>query len=114
MNLDHTHNLIVTIVRRGWADRIVDASRAAGAEGGTIVYGRGTGIHEGKTLFGLHVDPEKELILTAVPREITGRVLAAIVEAGQLDRPATGVAFVLELSKVAGIVHLERKLRDTD
>lgn len=38
-NLD----LIVTIIPKGESEKIVTASKRAGAEGGTILYGRGTG-----------------------------------------------------------------------
>jgi hypothetical protein len=33
-------------------------------------------------------------------------VLQAIIKAGQLERPGTGIAFVLDVSQVAGIIHL--------
>lgn len=101
-NLD----LIVTIVAKGQAEKIVRASKKAGAEGGTILYGRGTGIREHKKLFGLSIEPEKEIVLTLVPDTKTDQVLEAVVEAGQLDRPGTGVGFVLDARKVIGINHL--------
>jgi nitrogen regulatory protein P-II 1 len=101
-------DLIVTIIKKGYAERIIEASREAGAEGATIMFGRGTGVHEQKKLLGIPIEPEKEIIFTVVPAEISGRVLEAIIKAGKLERPATGIAFVLELKKVAGVVHLLR------
>ncbi|MEM5788882.1 MAG: P-II family nitrogen regulator [Syntrophobacteraceae bacterium] len=100
------YDLIVTIVNRGYADKAMKASKEAGAEGGTIFFGRGAGIHETKRLLGIPIEPEKEIVLTAVPEEITEKVLAAIIDAVNLNRPGTGVAFVIELKKVAGICHL--------
>ncbi len=99
-------DLIVTVVPKGTAENIVKASKKAGAEGGTILFGRGTGVHETKTMLGIPIEPEKEIILTAVPGSRTKKVLEAIVEAGELDKPGTGIAFVLELKTVAGICHL--------
>jgi nitrogen regulatory protein PII len=99
-------DLIVTIVPKGQAEKIVRASKKAGAEGGTVLYGRGTGIREHKTLFGLSIEPEKEIVLTLVPDTKTDRVLEAVVEAGQLDRPGTGIGFVLDARKIVGINHL--------
>ena len=104
--MEHEHDLIVTIVRKGWAERVVRASKAAGAEGATVVLGRGTGIHEQKMLLGIPIEPEKELILTIIQRYKTEEVLDAIIEAGELEKPATGIAFVLEVKKAVGIVHL--------
>ena len=102
----HEYDLIVTIVNRGFAERIVKASKEAGAEGGTIFFGRGTGIHETRKLLGIPIEPEKEIVLTAVPEKITGKVLSAIIEAGKLNQPGTGIAFVIELKKIAGICHM--------
>lgn len=34
-------NLIVTIVKKGWSEKVIHASREAGASGGTILMGRG-------------------------------------------------------------------------
>jgi len=99
-------DLIITIINKGWADEIVEAARSAGAEGGTVLYGRGTGVHERKSFFGILIEPEKEVVLTLIRRECTQSVLQAIIKAGQLERPGTGIAFVLDVSQVAGIIHL--------
>ncbi|MBM3284596.1 MAG: P-II family nitrogen regulator [Candidatus Aminicenantes bacterium] len=104
-----SYDLIVTIVNMGSSEKIIKASKEAGAEGGTIILGRGTGIHEKKTLLGIPIEPEKEIVLTAVPRSRTERVLAAIVKGGELDKPGTGIAFVLELKEIEGICHLLMK-----
>ncbi len=106
MESQSEYDLIVTVVNRGFSESIVKASKKAGAEGGTIFFGRGTGIHETKKLLGIPIQPEKEIVLTAVPREITDKVLAAIIEGGKLNQPGTGIAFVIELKKIAGICHL--------
>jgi nitrogen regulatory protein PII len=106
MNPEDVHyDLIVTIVPKGLAEKPLRASQQAGAEGGTVLYGRGAGIHEKRKILGVPIEPEKEILLTAVPRVLTERVLAAIVEAAHLDAPGTGVAFVVALDKVAGICH---------
>ncbi|MGI6344007.1 MAG: P-II family nitrogen regulator [Bacillota bacterium] len=103
------NDLIVTIVGRGENTKIVKAARAAGAQGATIIPGRGTGVHEQRKLLGIAIEPEKDVVLIVVKREISEQVLQAVVEAGSLDEPATGIAFVVELSKVVGITHLLRQ-----
>ncbi len=105
MNRDK-FDLIVTVVNKNTSESILQASKEAGAEGGTIVYGRGTGIRETQTLFGIPIEPEKEIILTIVSQDITNQVREAIIRAGKLDQPGAGILFVLELKQVAGICHL--------
>lgn len=99
-------DLVVTIVDKGFAEEAVQASKKAGAEGGTILGGRGSGIHEQATLFGMSIEPEKEVLLTLIPRDKTEAVLAAINEAAGLDTPGKGIAFVLQVDKMLGVCHL--------
>lgn len=106
MKIARDHELIVTIVRKGWAEKVIDAAKAAGARGGTVLHGRGVGVHEKKKLLGLPIEPEKEIILTLIHKDKTNEVLKAVVEAGQLQKPGMGVGFVLDVDKVVGIVEL--------
>jgi nitrogen regulatory protein PII len=99
-------DLIVTIVNRGFAEEVVCAAKAAGAEGGTIVNGRGTGVHENAKLFGITIEPEKEIVLTLIDRAKTKNVLEAITKSVDLNKPGKGVAFVLGVEKAIGICHL--------
>lgn len=105
----HRFDLIVTVVNKGDSGSVVDASKKAGAEGGTIVCGRGTGIHEQAKLFGINIEPEKEMVLTLIPQDITDKVLDTIIREARLNIPGKGIAFVLEVERVAGICHILNK-----
>jgi len=108
MNSDsRASDLIITIVPKGKAEKVLRASREAGAEGGTIMYGRGAGIHEKRTILGIPIEPEKEILLTVIPRRLTDKVTQAIVEAGNLNSPGAGIIFALELKSVGGICHVD-------
>ncbi|MGI6365121.1 MAG: P-II family nitrogen regulator [Bacillota bacterium] len=100
-------DLIVTIVNRGGAIDVVEASKRAGAEGGTIINGRGTGIHETAKLFGIPIEPEKDIILTLIDHTKTDQVLQAITEDVGLNDAGKGIAFVLDVERTVGICHLE-------
>ncbi|HUM59404.1 MAG TPA: P-II family nitrogen regulator [Bacillota bacterium] len=106
MKIGKDYQLIVTIIKKGYAERIVNAAKAAGARGGTILHGRGVGIHEQKKLLGIPIEPEKDIILTLIHKDQTKDVLKAIVQAGQLEKPGTGIGFVIDVDKVVGIVSL--------
>jgi len=54
---------IVAIVERGKADAIVEKAKKAGADGATILYGRGTGQPEAMRFFNLHIEASKEVII---------------------------------------------------
>ncbi len=106
--MDSEMSLIVTIVAKGWGDKVLEASLKAGAEGGTIMLGRGAGIHEKTKIMGICVEPEKEVVLSKVFRAKEDAILQAIVDAVDLDKPGTGIAFVLPVEKVVGVAHLHK------
>lgn len=100
--------LIVTIVNNGHTDEVMDAAKQKGAEGGTIIHGRGMGIHEDIKFFGVAIEPDKEVVLTLVQAHVADAVLENIVLHAGLDAPGRGIAFILPVDRVAGIPHLNR------
>ncbi len=106
MNCETDVALIITVVKKGWAEVALKASVDAGAQGGTVVYGRGIGMHERKTLMGIRIEPEKEILLTAVKRSLSDQVLIAISDAAELNKPGQGIAMLVPLDKVIGRVHM--------
>lgn len=108
MKTDNEFALIVTVVDKGNAESVVEASKKAGAQGGTIINGRGTGIHEKETLFSIPIEPEKDVVLTLIDREKSEDVLQAIRRATELDIPGKGIAFVLPVDRTSGIKRLNK------
>jgi nitrogen regulatory protein P-II 1 len=101
----NSYQLIVAIVSQGRCPTLVTAAKAAGAEGATILRGRGTGVHESSTFLGVPIEPEKDVLLVLIPRDQTDTVVDAMVRAGKLGEPGRGIAFVLDVPRVEGIVH---------
>jgi nitrogen regulatory protein PII len=110
MRSECTYQLIVVVVEAGRASAIMEAARAAGAEGGTVLHGRGTGIHEHSKFLGIPIEPEKEILMILIEHTNTETVLEALMTAGELNEPGKGIAFVLDVSKVVGICHLGKKV----
>jgi nitrogen regulatory protein P-II 1 len=98
-------SLIVSIVRKGWGSAVLEASVKAGARGGTVIFGRGAGIHEREKIFGMSIEPEKEILLTIVPSNLTDKILDEIVRTAELNETGRGIAFVLPVDRVAGVAH---------
>lgn len=98
-------NLIVTIVDKGVAEDVVELAKKGGAEGGTILNGRGAGCHDTAKILGILIEPEKDVVLTLIEKEKTDKVLECIADGLELDKPGKGIAFVVDVPKVVGIVH---------
>jgi len=102
---DGQFDLIVVIVAAGKAEDVLQASRKAGAEGATIVHGRGSGIHEQKKIFNIPIEPEKDIVMILAPEKRVDGILAAIDAAVDLDKPGHGIGFVLPVKRVVGLSH---------
>ena len=103
------YQCIITVTKRGLGSDVVDASRINGAQGGTILQGRGTSDVEIKKLFGMFIEPEKELVITVVESSKTKRVTEGIRKAVELDKPGRGILFVIDLDDVVGIDKMSDK-----
>ena len=95
--------LVTAMVKTDLTDRIADAAKAAGATGATIVPGHGTGVHEAKTFFGLTLEARTDLVMFLLEEHRVDTVMKAIYEAGQFEKPGTGIVFVLPVESVAGL-----------
>lgn len=105
-------SLIVSIVRKGWGSTVLEASVKAGAQGGTVLFGRGAGINEQEKIFGMSIEPEKEIVLTLVRPDRADVILDEIVRAAQLNDTGRGIAFVMPVEKVVGVAHFMRRAFD--
>lgn len=95
--------VVLASVKPDYTDRVVDSGKAAGATGATIIPGRGTGIREAKSFFGLTLESQTDIILFLLGDHLVEPVLKAIREAGEFDKPGTGIAFVLPVDQVIGL-----------
>lgn len=98
---------IVGVVERGKADKVVEAAKKAGAAGATIFYGRGTGESEVKKFLNIHVEASKEVIIILTEIEKYKGIMKAMVDAGQLKKPGTGIIFTLPVESLVGLHHRE-------
>lgn len=97
--------LLVIIVEKKITRKVIKACKKAGAEGDTVIRGRGTGSHDPGTIFGVKVEPEKGIILTVVPDKYADAVIDAATKTAKLNEPGTGIAFMLDSKSICGIAH---------
>ena len=95
--------VIVSAVKPDHTDNVVDAAKAAGAPGATIIPARGVGVHEAKTFFGLALEAQSDVLLFLLTEALVDPVLAAIDRAGEFQKPGTGIAFVLPVHRAIGL-----------
>lgn len=97
------YHKITVVVERGNAEDVMDAAREAGARGGTILHGRGSTGKEAQTIFGIEIEPEKEIVLILTPVDITQRVFDAIAQKMDIDAPGNGIMYVEPIATTRGL-----------
>lgn len=95
--------LIIASVKPHITDPVVDAAKAAGATGATIIPARGTGIREAHTFFGLTLEDQTDIIYFLLEEHMVEPVLEAVRTVGKFDQPGTGIAYVLPVENAVGM-----------
>ncbi len=96
--------LLVVIANQGYNEQIMDAARAAGARGGTVIHARGTGQDQAERFLGISLASEKDLLLIVTPSENKADMMQKIIrEAGPGTR-AGAVVFALPVTDTAGMI----------
>ncbi|KKM73576.1 hypothetical protein LCGC14_1409090 [marine sediment metagenome] len=98
-----TFKMILATVKTEISDKVVDAAKKAGVPGATIITARGTGIHEAKTFFGLSLEAQTDIILFLVEEHMVDEIMDVISEAGEFNKPGTGIAFSIPVDHVHGM-----------
>lgn len=97
------HAMIAAIVNRGFGENVMDAAKAAGAGGGTIVNCRRKGNEEAANFWGLSVQEEKELVMIISDVESKVEIMRKIGEKCGINSEAQGVVLSLPVDSVIGL-----------
>ena len=100
--LNYSYELIVAIANEGRTDLVMNAARSAGAAGGTVLHGKGTGSEGGERFYNVSIAQEKEVILIVSRAEQKSGIMKAILEKAGPDTEAGTIVFSLPTSEVAG------------
>lgn len=98
------YEMVMAIVNDGFTDLVMDAAKAVGARGGTILTARGTGNKDIEKFFGVVITPEKQIVVILVSRKIKDAVMRAIYKAVGISEKGQGICFSIPVSDVAGVV----------
>ena len=107
--MKHEHEVIFCIVNSGFSESVMDAAKEFGARGGTVIRARGTANNEAEKLFGITIQPEKEIVMILVPTKIKNDILHALYKKVGLDTPGQGIAFSMPVDNTVGLASSEIK-----
>ena len=97
--------LIVALVSDDRTDAVIEAARAGGATGATIIgRARGEGLRPEKTFLGLELQSLGNAVLFVVVETRARDILERIRDAGRFEEePGAGVAFQIAIEDAVGL-----------
>ncbi len=101
--MDFEHELIIVILNEGYSDFVMDAARAAGAGGGTVLHAKGTGGTRGEKFFSVSLADEKDMIYIIAHKDEKAAIMRSINEQAGPGSKAGAICFSLPISSVAGL-----------
>lgn len=100
---DRKYDLIIAAVAANFVDSAMEAARAAGAAGGTIVRARTAGNEKAEQFIGISFMQEQEILMILTRKEGTMAIMNALSERVGVKTEAGGVIFSVPVDRTAGI-----------
>jgi len=106
--------LIIALTEGSITDKIVEAARAHGATGSTVISSaKGEGINVAKTFLGLSLETQRDVVLLLVEEHLCRAILETIANVGEFDAsPGSGIAFSIDVEDAVGVSHQVRELSE--
>lgn len=99
--------LIVIIANRNTTDLVMDAARAGGAGGGTVLHAKGTAANGSEKFFGVSLAEEREMIFIVAKGEDRNAIMRSVMQKAGAGTAANALTFSLPISHTAGFVSLD-------
>lgn len=97
------NHLIITIVNEGYAEKVMNEAKKAGATGGTSLTGRGLEYEKAVKFLNISIEPEKDVVLILASSEHKNNIMNTIVENCGLKTKGAGICFSLPVDNVIGL-----------
>jgi nitrogen regulatory protein PII len=93
---------LFVVVNAGLADEVMCIAREAGVHGATIWNVRGESAHY-KSVMGMTLDTEREIILSVTTEDTAERAMAAIKEKAGINSHAHSICFTMSIERLVGL-----------
>ena len=101
---NHMNYVVIWVsVASGYSDEVIDAARAVGAKGGTVLRGRQRNSERVSQHFGISMQEERDFVMMVVPKEKKGAIMSAVSGTCGLTSQAHGVILSLPVDQVMGL-----------
>ncbi len=101
--MNNKYALITAIVNQGYSENLMEAARAAGAAGGTVLHSRSVGNEAVSGAWGFAVEDEREIVLIVAENEKKLTIMQAISDACGIKSEAKGIVLSLPIEDAIGL-----------
>jgi len=101
------YELLVCIANQGYTELVMDAARLVHASGGTVIHAKGTGSQRAEQFLGIHLVPEKEIVLIVARKDRKDTIMRSIVDHAGTQTKAGAIVFSLPVTDTAGMRMME-------
>lgn len=103
--------LVVAFVDPEITEEVVKAAKDNGATGDVIIPARGSGMQPA-SFMGLSIKNKTDVVLFVVEEHCVNKIMDAINQQCELDKPGNGIVIALGIDKVAGLSKQIEKIRE--
>lgn len=103
------HELIFVVLNEGYTETVMEAARAAGATGGTVVPAKGTGKQQAEKFMGISLADERDVIFIVASAKNKAAIMKEIMEKAGVGTPAGAICFSLPISEVVGLRQVDEE-----
>ena len=106
--------LIIALTEDSITDKVVEAAKAKGATGSTVISSaHGEGMEVTKTFLGLNLETQRDVILLLVEEHMSRDILESIEASGEFEaNPGSGIAFSIDVEDAVGVSHQVNQLSE--
>ena len=97
--MDNKYELVLCVVNAGFSQNVMEAARAAGAKGGTVVRARGTANPGSEEFFNITIQPDKEIVMILTKKEIKDDIMHAVYKECGPASEGQGLVFSLPVNR---------------
>ena len=97
------YSMIAAIVNQGYSENVMEAARAAGAAGGTVIHSRSVGNNALAGAWGFAVEEEREIVMIVSDGETKLPIMQAISDACGIKSDAKGIVVSMPIEDVIGL-----------
>ena len=103
MKKENNYHLLITIVKEGHSEKVMHIAKKCGANGGTLLKGRGMGGANNFKFFNMTIEPEKDVVLIVCREDNKKKIMEAILEKNGVNTDSRGMCISLPIDSMIGV-----------